>query len=100
MVMVGGFNDISKKQLIQQEDNINKILLENNMKLKYGLISGMMQVVAGFNYKITIKYNKNYHVVSYFVSLNNDVTGSIFKINTKVVKYINECVYEYNSDSD
>jgi hypothetical protein len=92
---VGEFVLMTLKQLETQINNINYILYNNNKLLKYYIIKGDQQLVAGMNYKIIIKNYKKYYLLEYFVSLENQVLNIIInrlKTNTcmKEVIYINE----------
>ena len=87
----GGYNSIPNEDLYLQIKNINKILKCHDNKLNYGIISGEIQVVAGYNYKMYIIYNNEYYLVSYYVSLDNKVTGNLFStapIEGPIICYI------------
>jgi hypothetical protein len=80
MSQVGEFVSMTLEQLKEQVDNINNILLLHNKLLKYYIMKGEQQLVAGMNYKILIKNYKKYYLLEYFISLNNEL------LNVKITK--------------
>ena len=106
----GGYNDIPNELLINQQINISRILLDsglvkkNKMKFNYGIISGKVQIVAGFNYRMYIKYCTKYYLVHYFIPLKGNISGNIFitkVLNDPIICDINEELFKLNySDSD
>ena len=82
---VGEFVVMTYEELNNQIDNINNILLEKKMLLKYKIYNGEKQLVAGMNYKILIKYYKKIYLIEYFISLKNEILN--IKINKLKIKH-------------
>ena len=81
-MVVGGWNDMCLGELVNQIKNINVILKCCKKRLKYEIVFGKNQVVAGMNYEIVIKYQSRkckeptFYKLKYFVNLSGDIDGT------------------------
>jgi hypothetical protein len=82
-MVIGGWNDMSLDELVGQIKNINFFLKYCKKKLRYEIISGKKQVVAGMNYEIILKYNSRiykeplFYKITYFINLSGEINGTV-----------------------
>jgi hypothetical protein len=100
-MVVGGWNDMELQQLVDQIKNINDILKCCKKKLKYEIIFGKNQVVAGMNYEIVIKYKKCkcqdpiFYEIKYFINLSGDIENVHLHKIDEIITLPGVCFIDY-----